>query len=197
MTTSTRSRVILILIRGEHGYHSLLDDNVYAMTQPRNKKRPTLLDRCLRDVKTGRLWLSAADRQKYQSRFGELGVKAGESFDGEEALLSAWCQSLSPERGIVLYEVARLTDPSLPPLVTDLERWPKEQREEYLRLRIQAKLHHLFETKEIILAWLKTYLDDRCVARKGTIEFDGEAIVELDRVLTEMTEQGRETADES
>jgi len=157
----------------------------------------TLLDRCLRDVKTGRLWLSAADRQKYQSRFGELGVKAGESFDGEEALLSAWCQSLSPERGIVLYEVARLDDPSLPPLVTDLERWPKEQRQEYLLLRIQAKLHHLFETKEVILAWLKTYLDERCVVLKGTLEFDGESIVELDRVLTEMVEKGRKTPDES
>lgn len=167
------------------------------MTQHRNKKPMTLLDRCLRDVKTGRLWLSAADRQKYQQRFGELGVKVGESFDGEEALLSAWCQSLSPERGIVLYEVARLTDPSLPPLVTDLERWPKEQREEYLLLRIQAKLHHLFETKEVILAWLKTYLDERGAALKGTVEFDGEAIVELDRVLTEIVEKGRKTADES
>lgn len=167
------------------------------MTQQRNKKPMTLLDRCLRDVKTGRLWLSVADRQKYQSRFGELGVKAGESFDGEEAVLSAWCQSLSPERGIVLYEVARLTDPSLPPLVPDLERWPKAQREEYLLLRIQAKLHHLFETKEIILAWLETYLDERGAALKGMVEFDAEAIVELDRVLTEMVEQERKTADES
>ena len=166
------------------------------MTKHRNKKRPTLLDRCLRDVKTGRLWLSAAARQKYQSRFGELGVKAGESFDGEEAVLSAWCQSLSPERGIVLYEVARLTDPSLPPLVTDLERWPKEQREEYLLLRIQAKLHHLFETREIILAWLETYLNDR-VALKETAGVDGEAIVDLDRVLTELIEQGKETTNES
>ena len=159
------------------------------MTKNRNKKRSNLLDRCLRDVKTGKLWLSPTDRRRYQERFGELGVKVSEPFAGEEALLSAWCQSLSPERGIVLYELVRLDDPSLPPLVTDLEHWPKAQREEYLLLRIQAKLHHLFEIREVIDAWLEAYLCDRCVALKGTLEFDGEAIVELDQALTELIEK--------
>jgi hypothetical protein len=165
-----------------------------TMTKHRNRKHLTLLERCLRDVKTGKLWLSAADRRKYQSRFGELGVEVSKPFTGEEALLSAWCQSLSTERGIVLYELARLTDPTLPPLVADLERWPKAQREEYLLLRIQAKLHHLFETKEVILAWLEAYQCDRYLTPGETGEFDGAAIVELDRVLTEMIE-GKPDAD--
>jgi hypothetical protein len=156
------------------------------MTKHRHKKRRTLLERCLRDVKTGKIWLSAADRCKYQSRFGELGVEVSQPFTGEEALLSTWCQSLSTERGIVLYELVRLTDPSLPLLVTDLERWPKEQREEYLLLRIQAKLHHLFETMEVILAWLDAYQCERYLTPGVADEFDGAAIVELDRVLTEM-----------
>lgn len=156
------------------------------MTRHRHKKPLNLLERCLRDVKTGKLWLSAADRRKYQSRFGELGVEVSQPFTGEEALLSAWCQSLSTERGIVLYELARLEDPSLPPLVTDLERWPKAQREKYLLLRIQARLHYLFETKEVIAAWLEAYQCDRYLTPGETGEFDGAAIVELDRVLTAM-----------
>jgi hypothetical protein len=165
-----------------------------TMTNHRNRKHLTLLDRCLRDVKTGKLWLSAADWRKYQSRFGVLGVEVSQPFTGEEALLSTWCQSLTPERGIVLYELTRLTDSSLPPLVTDLERWPKAQREEYLMLRIQAKLHHLFETQEIILTWLEAYQCE-CYLKPGeTGEFDGAAIVELDRVLTEMIE-GKPDAD--
>lgn len=167
------------------------------MTKHRNQKRSNLLDRCLRDVKSGKLWLSATDRRKYQCRFGELGVKVSEPFVSEEALLDTWCQSLPLDRGIVLYELARLTDPSLPPLVTDLDRWPKAQRAEYLLLRIRAKLHHLFETKEAIQAWLTAYLRDRHEPREGRDDFDGAAIADLDRVLTEMIGKRTETADES
>ncbi len=164
------------------------------MTNHRNRKHLTLIERCLRDVKTGKLWLSAADRRKYQSRFGELGVEVSQHFTGEEALLSAWCQSLSPERGIVLYERTRLTDSSLPPLVTDLERWPKAQREEYLLLRIQAKLHHLFEVQEVILAWLEAYQCDRYLTPGETGEFDGAAIAAPDRVPPQLL-RGKPDAD--
>lgn len=165
------------------------------MTKHRNQKRSNLLDRCLRDVKSGKLWLSAIDRRKYLYRFGRLGVKVSKPFAGEEALLNAWCQSLSPEHGIVLYELARLADPSLPPLVTDLDRWPKARREQYLMLRIQARLHHLFETEEAIRAWLDAYLSDRHATLKGTVEFDGEVIVDLDRALTELV--GKESKTDS
>ena len=167
------------------------------MTKHRNQTRSNLLDRCLRDVKTGRLWLSAADRKKYQSPFGELGVKVSKPFANEETLLNAWCHSLTPEHGIVLYELARLADPSLPPLVTDLDRWPKAQREEYLLLRIRAKLHHLFEAKEVIRAWLTAYLRNHHEPREGIDDSDGTAIADLDRVLTEMIGKRTGTADDS
>lgn len=167
------------------------------MTKHRSKKRSNLLDRCLRDVKSGQLWLSATDRRKYQCRFGELGVKVSKPFASEEALLSAWCQSLSPERGIVLYELARLSDPSLPPLVTELDRWPKARREQYLMLRVQARLHHLFETEEAIRAWLDAYLSDRHATLKGTVEFDGQVIVDLDRAIAELIAKESKTDGET
>lgn len=158
------------------------------------KKPSTLLGRCLRDMKTGRLWLSLADRDLYKQRFGELGVDVNQPFTGETELLGTWWHSLSDDRRIVLYEYCRLRDPSLEPLVTDIEGWPLEDREEYLWLRCEAKLQYLFRTREAIQAWLADYAREHCDPVEKTIDLGGEGAAQLNRALDELIDRKRRAA---
>ncbi len=162
------------------------------MTQ--TKKPSTLLARCLRDMKTGQLWLSVADRRKYQERFGELGVDVSQPFTDESTLLSTWWLSLPDDRRVVLYEFCRLRDPSLEPLVTDIEGWPSEDREEYLLLCCEAKLQYLFGTREAIQAWLIDQVREYYNPVEKTIDLGSAGIAELNRTLDDLIEQRRQAA---
>lgn len=164
------------------------------MTKHRDKKRFNLLRRCLRDMKTGQLWLSLADRHKYGERFGELGVDVSQPFTDETTLLSTWWQSLSDDRRIVLYEFCRLRDPSLEPLVTDTAAWPPEDRDEYLLLCCEAKLQYLFDTPEAIRAWLIDHVREHADPTKKPVDPGSTGIVELNRALDDLIEQKRRAA---
>lgn len=164
------------------------------MTKHRNQTRSTLLARCLRDMKTGQLWLSLADRDLYKERFGELGVDVNQPFTDETKLLSTWWHSLSDNRRIVLYEYCRLHDPSLEPLVTDIDDWPQEDRDEYLWLCCEAKLQYLFRTREAIKAWLTDYAREHFDPVEKTLDVGNDGVARLNRALDELIAQRRRAA---
>lgn len=142
------------------------------------------LDRCVEDTGRGTLYLSKADREHLRKDFGQIGRDVRRGFAGLRDLLRTYLETLPPERFYVVYETARLLDPTLADPLDDFARFPGIARSDYLAIRILAKLHVLGLDLDHPRTWMRDHVDPRYLSAEGGLDFDDEALIlELDREL--------------
>jgi len=154
------------------------------MTQPIQQDLFAFLDRCIKDIGSGTIYLSKQDRERYRKAFALVGRDVRRGFGCQNDLLGTYLRSLPPKRFFIVYEVARVLNPKLADPLDDFERWPAIEREDYLAVRILTKLNVLRADLNHLESWIQDHIGAHYLSVEGGLDFDDEErILELDRML--------------
>lgn len=142
------------------------------------------LDRCLKDIRTGKLYPAARDRDRINANLDRAGLAGKRSFKNAEELLVDYLEGMDEVEAVLLYEHARIQKEELPDPLEDLETWTDLPLHDYLVIRITVKLNALGADKNKYPQWVSDHIGTRYLSPSGQIAFaDQELIFELDRVL--------------
>jgi hypothetical protein len=145
------------------------------------------IDRCLKDLTTGRIRVSRRDRQHVSANLQRAGYGTKRSFQNTDELIDAYIDGMDDVEAMLVFEHLRLTQGDLPDPLEVLEDWTDLSRREYLGIRIIVKLNHLGVESSDFSRWVIDHCGSQFVDADGRIAYRNEKLMlVLDRILAEM-----------
>jgi hypothetical protein len=145
------------------------------------------IDRCLKDLTTGRIRVSRRDRQYVSANLQRAGYGTKRSFQNTDELIDAYIDGMDDVEAMLVFEHLRITQGDLPDPLDVLEDWTDLSRREYLGIRIIVKLNHLGVESFNFSQWVIDHFGSQFVDADGRIAYRNEKLMlVLDRVLAEM-----------
>lgn len=158
----------------------------------KNKGLLSFIDRCLTDVRTGKVILSKRDQKLLRREFASIGRDVRRPFKDEEDLLHAFFRTLDEVDFFLFYEKLRLIVSDDDDPLDDLSAWTDISQSAYLAIRIIAKLNLLRADGENLEDWVCEHFGDGYMNNEGRIAFEDEArMIEFDKVLEDSTRPTR------
>ena len=144
------------------------------------------LDRCLKDIRTGKLYPAKRDQERIQKNLERAGHGGKRSFGSSEELLGDYFSGMDEIETFMVIEHVRVLQGGLPDPLEDFAAWTDLPLREYLIIRIIVKLNALGVEKNEYAQWVGSEIGERFLNSSGRIAFaDEELILELDRLLDE------------
>jgi len=151
---------------------------------PKRESYFDFLDRCLKDIRTGKLYPAKRDREQINKNLERAGLAGKQSFGSSEELLGDYFGGMDVIEKFMVIEHVRVLQGGLPDPLEDLASWTDLTLREYLVIRIIVKLNALGVEKNEYAQWVGSQIGKRFLNSSGTIAFaDEELTLELDRML--------------
>ena len=145
----------------------------------------SFMNRLLKDVETGKLYINKRDHENLRKKFLTTGFDVKQPFDSEEHLIEEYMGAIDRHEFMLVYETMRIHEPHHDDPLDDLE-WTGMSRSEYLVMRLLAKITYLDIVEESLTEWFVAEASEWYLDHKGNIRCDNEdLLLETDRVLSE------------
>jgi hypothetical protein len=151
------------------------------------------VERCLKDLTTGRIRVSKRDQQRVAANLRRAGSGSKRSFRDSDELTDAYVDGMDDIEAMLVFEHLRLTQGDLPDPIDELADWTDLSRREYVGIRIIVKLNLLGVVSTDFPNWVSQHCGNRFIGEDGRIAFADEArMLELDQALADLVHD-RET----
>jgi hypothetical protein len=145
------------------------------------------ITRCLKDLRTGRLYPAKRDQARITQNLARAGLQGKKSFETVQELVEDYFEGMDEIEAMLVLEHVRITEGGLPDALENLEEWTSLERREYLVIRVMVKLNALKVEKDDYARWVGAQVGERFLNANGGIAVkDEKLMLELDGILESM-----------